>query len=160
MEWKNSVEASKMPILFLAILVVIRTAVVFAVSGLLFLFAILAMFLIAALIYLWAGYNAVKKFKLDTKETALAGAITGLISGLIDGAVSFAVLQYALSTGAQSTLAQRAGVSPYVLLMMSVLLGTIFWIAAGAVLAAVGGYIAMRGKPKEKPAAKRPSKRK
>lgn len=84
MDWKKSLNAAVIPIVALIVLSIIGIALGFVIGG--FLGGLisfvqgLVFFGIAVLITLWAGYNAVKSFKLDLMGAALTGLFAGGIA--------------------------------------------------------------------------------
>jgi uncharacterized membrane protein YfcA len=111
--------------------------------------------LIQIAIYLWAGYNSVKKFKMDIAGAALTGAIAGFVSGLFSLAINIILLLLNIGNAFGTTnmmglggntttallgTAAAGGVTLYVCLCGIV--GVFITMVIGAILSAIGGLIA------------------
>jgi len=147
---EKSFEASKIPILYLVVLAILD---LFG-SILAGLDAFLGLTLLLGLvIFLWAGYNAVNRFKLDQSNSLRTGVITGFIAGWIIMLIRFIIFSLGWVKGASI----QGDIAPYIprytlsFLLISVVLA--FW---GGIIAGIGGYMALRGKPKEKPSERKP----
>jgi drug/metabolite transporter (DMT)-like permease len=104
------------------------------------------------IILFWAGYNAVNRFKLNQDNALRTGLITGFIASWIIVPISLIVLNSGWVKGASPVSGSMLDYLLYILMVS-------FTMAVkGAIIAAIGGYIALRGKPKEEPTAKKKPK--
>jgi UPF0716 family protein affecting phage T7 exclusion len=142
MDFRKSFEASMMPVSYLLGLV-IANSFLSLLPGLLGIATGLVVFLMILLVYVWAGYHSVKKFKLNVGGAALTGAMAGFIFSPINEVLW-------LMTEATRSL-ERLAVVQNILYNLTLGIGStlmqlIFWTVAGAVLAAIGGFIAQKKK--------------
>jgi hypothetical protein len=160
MDFKKSLEASIIPIVALVVIGILQIALGLVLQGTLALAMCIVgavILLISITIYLWAGYNSVKKFNMDIAGAALTGAITGLIAGSVNLVINLIVLLLFPNSAANAAMmgfgnttfgnatalagtAAAGGVNAYVCLCGVVEVA--ITIIIGAVLAAIGAVIA------------------
>jgi hypothetical protein len=149
MDFKESLNASIIPTVALVVIEIIQVVLGLVLQGILGLILCLVgaiMLLVSLIIYLWAGYNSVKKFKLDVAGAALTGAIIGFISGSINAVIDIILrllnLNNAVGTANLMGLGGAAAVGFTLLVCLFSVIGVILTTIVGAVLAAIGGLIA------------------
>lgn len=116
------------------------------VAGLVGLVSYLLLLLLTAVILGYAGYSGVKKQKLDLLGAAFAGAVAGFVSSIINGVINSikALLFPALSPGVTGEIALATGAFTFLLSLVLVAIGVVFWTVVGFVLGAAGGFIAQK----------------
>jgi len=146
MDFKNAFEAAKMPIM-----VLVALNIIFAIVGIIpmlgFIAGILSLLMlpIGLLLYAYAGYEGVKKFKMDLSGGAVAGAVAAVVAGVINSIISFVLIMLGVGAVAAS-LAQMgigAGIAS-VALLIALVVGIIIGAIIGAICGAIGAFVAKK----------------
>ena len=158
MDFKKSLNASIIPIVALVVIEIIQVVLGSVLQGIVGLALCLVgavVWLIQIAIYLWAGYNSVKKFKMDIAGAALTGAITGFASGLVSLVINLILLLLNIGNvfgttnmmglGGNNTtalLGTAAAGGLTLSLCLCGVVGVFITTVIGAILSAIGGFIA------------------